>query len=153
MNDTQVAMIKNMISTKEASHQCDMDVLYFLKFTPGLILTGSRHFGNYHEDSDYDFFIDSSLCTEQFYCTLNDLGFEQHWDSSYNSDPSVENVYQYYNDKLKVHIQIIRSGWFERKVYAQNRITELFRILPGQMFELSKDRIKSLWKYFYLKVR
>lgn len=144
-------MIDHLIAKTLTIHENEMAMLYFLKFTPGLTLTGSRSFGTQHEESDYDFFINSENTPEQLISLLRELGFRTIWDSSYNSDPSVLTVLEYAG-RIKIHIQLIRPHWYDTKVAAQNKIKEMFTLLPDRMRSLSKEEMKKLWRRLYLTV-
>lgn len=125
--------------------QKSMAVLYFLKFSKVLILTGSRFFGTNHDSSDYDFFMNAKDYSFEFARKLVDLGFERTYDSGYDSDPSVLWIYSYHGT-IDIHIQVIKDYWFDRKVSAQDKIKDMYETIPDLMENASKSRMKMLWR-------
>ncbi len=100
-------------------------------------LTGSRFFGNYHLDSDWDYFTYDCWETREF---LTHLGFKEITDQKYR-DLSIKALYEYKKDGQVIHVQLVDSA--KDKVQAQ---AILFNILPlmGNQWK-NKESRDVLW--------
>lgn len=94
--------------------------------------TGSRYFGGYRPDSDWDFIAETSSEIEQF-LILN--GFEAISDEEYNGDDLIDVVYRY----GIVDVQLSRR--LREKLHIQDILRKLYpHGLPSD-----KEAKKLLW--------
>lgn len=141
-------MILEMKKAERERHERLMTVLHYLQFTPGFYLTGSRFFGTDHDESDYDFFMKEDLMVMSI---LRCLGFSQDWNSGYSdSDPSVRAVLCFEEGPIKIHVQMIKSSFFDKKMKAQEKIRELFIALPIRMRQMSKADMSIIWRRYIM---
>ncbi len=90
----------------------------------GFHLTGSRHFGNSHPQSDWDYIVQDSSHLRVF---LHDLGFQYVKDREHYNDTNTVSVYtlQYGRESWqKIDVQCSRD--VHEKIRAQNYITRFF---------------------------
>jgi hypothetical protein len=108
-------------------------------------LTGSRYFGDYNSESDWDFFVEESDAAVDF---LNSNGFVIDAEHTY-SDPTVLKVYRRKGRLgMSVDIQVIAPHMFETKKLAQACIfnTAAYRSCNN------KEKKKFLWEDTIWKV-
>lgn len=90
----------------------------------GFHLTGSRHFGKSHLQSDWDYIVQDSANTRVL---LEDLGFQYAKDREHYNDVNTTSVYslQYGKESWeKIDVQCSRD--IHEKIRAQNYITRFF---------------------------
>ena len=93
-------------------------------------LTGSRFFGNFRQDSDYDFFVDENIVP-----WLIENGFERLPTHNY-LDLLTVSVFQ----KGNVHIQVVKD------VVLKSRVQQLIKeTIPGIYFTFNKTNHSLLW--------
>lgn len=79
---------------------------------------------------------------------LRELGFAQTWNSGYtDSDPSVRTVMEFTMGDVQIHIQMIKSIWFDKKVAAQAKIEEMYSLIPDRMRTMTKEDMKIVWRH------
>jgi hypothetical protein len=105
-------------------------------------LTGSQFFGNYTNESDYDFFVDNNHKTLLF---LSQLGFNEVVS---NHDYDFNNLCELWErttvEGIKIQVQVLRCGCSEKKQIAQHRIysvRDIFNVLD-------KKQRSKFWNMF-----
>lgn len=142
------SFLNTVIANLWIKFQETMSVLMFLKSLTGIHLTGSRFFGTNHAESDYDFFISAENLGTKNVFVLRRLGFSREWNTQYtDSDPTVVMVFAFHGI-IDIHLQVIATDWYDKKLEAQTKIKDLFEIVPHIMNHLSKESMKDVWRKF-----
>lgn len=102
-------------------------------------LTGSRLFGGYRQNSDYDFFVQEGKEVESY---LQELGFVEDTGASYDDDQSFVKVLTLNTNEGVVQVQLIKRDMLARKELAQRLLQGRYQGcgLPGD-----KSHQKELW--------
>lgn len=122
-------------------------VLNILSVLPNrFFLTGSRFFGGYTKDSDWDFFVEDNL---ELRNSLNILGFialpkQEMIDKGYNASQFVEVLEKQTQDGV-IQIQMIKNIY--AKETCQNLIKEYFL---ERFNAMDKEGRKALWSLLLL---
>jgi predicted nucleotidyltransferase len=106
-------------------------------------LTGSRFFGNYKPESDWDFFTETSQDVSNF---LIKYGFELEA-VSYNGDTEIVNIW--YHSEVNIHIQVVKDVAI--KVEAQRILTR--PMLKNLLIHLNNEERKLMWADAYYIVK
>ncbi len=85
-----------------------------------MFLTGSRFFGEFSDESDYDFFTEECGEVEAF---LLDNGFVLDSLFEYFGDPTFSKVYTFEDETGKIQVQLIHPKEFSRKQLIQRLLT------------------------------
>ena len=119
-----------------------------LKHQHPFYLTGSRFFGGFTDESDWDFF---TLYNKEVYHRLVDYGFESNTDETYSSDTEIVQVLSKFcvdphtGKLVKVDVQFLKA--LEKKVAVQNALKKTWNMhqkLPGD-----KTMQSCLWLAAY----
>jgi len=100
-------------------------------------LTGSRFFGGFSSNSDYDFFVQSNPEVVDF---LKQIGFIREKDN-YKDDPNIDSVYVCSCSPISIHIQLVKLA--EIKQLAQEIIYNNFEL--RQVLQYNKATADLVW--------
>lgn len=112
-------------------------------------LTGSRHFGNSHSQSNWNYIVETSAELISF---LTDLGFQYSRVRDYYNDMSTSCIYrcQYGNEPWQV-IEVQCSTDINEKIRAHKYITRFFpdglskdKKINSNIWEMALHRVKWL---------
>jgi hypothetical protein len=122
--------------------------LYLNSLNETFYLTGSRFFGNFHSESDWDYFTTNKFTLEK---ELKEIGFEDLFQSG-----EFDNIAHYANSELSlctvlqkkckdgiVQIQLINPCFIQAKIKVQ---TYIKRNYIAVFSKLSKQERKEVWK-------
>jgi len=102
--------------------------------------TGSRFFGGYVSQSDFDFFTDVTQVTADF---LHSIGFVRDYETNYNS---VEVACVYSHEAANIHVQLVRD------VEAKNIVQEILKEEKA-FLGITKIEQRKIWnlgfKFYY----
>jgi hypothetical protein len=112
-------------------------------------LTGSRFFGNFRSDSDWDFYTKNTTKAKR---ELSHLGFgvikSNYYSKPYGDDPNVALVYEH--TYTKVQVQLVND--VETKHQAQHFLNNLPGDIRQHFLRAGKQEAKVWWKWAYKMV-